>query len=135
MRSFIWAALLCVACDGGSSANDGDDPTEGTTPIAGLCDDIPQFDLEGFACEQIVSAFEQTVDAARACNQASDCHAESGQCDRFDSLCYYAVNSCVDSATVSSFATPWAPCQADDQCTCSGVPEVDCIDGECEVVD
>ena len=132
---------LLVGCGGGGDGASADVGTDGTptSPVdTALCDAIPQFELSGMTCDQIESAFSQTMSAARDCITSDDCKAVDGQCESFvDAACWYPVNPCVDSATVSSFASAWSGCPTQNL-GCSGCPpepEVQCLNNRCAFVE
>jgi hypothetical protein len=136
VRPALWLLLPLVGCGGDGSSDDaGTDAPDGTLPVTdtALCDGIPQFNLPGMGCDQIVSALFQTMDAARDCVTVDDCQAVSGQCTSFvDSTCWFPVNTCVDDGTVSQFAAEWSGCPTTNQgCSCGAPPELDCVSGKC----
>ena len=144
-----WTVVFAVACGGGGgdgvSDNVGTDGGGGGEVIEDLCASIPVFDLDGKSCDQVISAFHSTMDAAVDCNVDADCLIVSGTCETFtDAFCSYAINTCsvevegsmvTGQGIVSAFANRWAGCPRGHGC--QGCPSVTaaCIDNQCEIVE
>ncbi|MBX2800742.1 MAG: hypothetical protein KTR31_23880 [Myxococcales bacterium] len=151
-RMFVVIALL-VAC--GGETTDGPTTTDETEVEfdQSLCE-FPYFDLDGMNCDQIESAFTQTVGFAEDCNRSEDCQVISGNCESggFTAAgCWYAVNMCDQSppgypdvqpsygwVEVGRFQRAWRAGSCEQPNTgCSGCdarPDVDCIEGKCTLL-
>lgn len=138
-RTMLAILLLAVGCggDGDGTSDAVTDGGLGTQPehIDDLCASIPQFDLQGASCDQIVSGFQQTMAAAVDCNSIDDCQVVSGQCESFtDAACWYVINNAC-GVSVGDFAAPWialgSACDVGNGCLCEGQPEYACIDNRC----
>lgn len=137
MRAFGWMAIAVVtACGGGGTTEDTDGNT--TRPTGnndqGICDGLPEFDIEGMNCDQLTSAFTQVVDAYYECETKNDCQAVRVQCEHWGALgCYYPVNTCFqDMAAFNAEAGPCAETGGQAGiCKCGGAPDVDCVNGQC----
>lgn len=147
--------LGLIACGGNEDGGpDGTNGTEAEVPFdRDLCDEIPFYEVDGYACETIVAAMDLTMEAARACVVDSDCQLITGDCNAnpVTQRCWYPVNQCdspippwPDSAPGQGWAAfdrflsayngagcvyPSGGCGA-----CPPPPEVACIDEECTCV-
>jgi hypothetical protein len=137
MRSWWFAAGL-VACggDGGrsDSATGDDDDDDGTVPIE--CN-LPGFDIDVLSCDQLASAWRQTVDAGAACNQASECVVLRASCEQWYQIeCFHATNaSCVGPDQMAAYNSAGAGCTTGgDACICGPEPAVDCVNHVCTIV-
>ncbi|HHO50940.1 MAG TPA: hypothetical protein ENK18_08730 [Deltaproteobacteria bacterium] len=143
MRRMVLVWLLATGCGGDDPGKDGTDggTDGGTQPthIEDLCASIPEFDLQGASCDQIVSGFQQTMSAAVDCNSTDDCQVVSGQCETFtDAACWYVINNAC-GISVGDFASPWismgSACDVGHGCTgCGGQPDYECIDNRCTML-
>lgn len=130
--------LLLVSCSGDGKPADG---SWGTTleeePVVIDCEERPPYNLPTLDCAQLGNAFERTVDALNACNEASDCVLVRPQCETWNAVgCYYAANTCVTQQVVQEFNAEATGCsENNNSCTCDAPPEVDCINHTCVIID
>lgn len=144
MRAYVgwsWALSLAVGCGGskdvdpfGTGVGDDDD----AAPVTVSCD-IRTYNTDGMTCEQLGSAYENTMHDLDACNSDQDCRVEKAPCEHWnDVLCYYAVNFCIDEDTdvldaVADFGSKSANCgDTSDRCDCGAIPEVQCVNHVCD---
>ena len=130
-----WLPLLLVACSGGGTTDTTTDDTDDTDTTGGstwTCDP-PQYDLAGLTCEQLGTAWTNTVRAADYCDVKEDCTILRAQCEHWNQVdCWYATNlSCVDGTVIAQFNAAAANCGGDDVCSCGAMPEPDCINHAC----
>ncbi len=135
-----WMILVVIGAGCGGDDGTGGSATDGgggggTVPFdEDLCDEIPVYDLQSLACDQLLNAFATTMSEAGDCNVDGDCQALSGQCTQMLNECFYPVSSCVDGGTVSAFVAAYSGCQGDDMCDCASAAPVECVAGRCEFV-
>jgi hypothetical protein len=133
-----WApALVFAACGGGKDATDSGPAGDDDDTTATVSCDLPQFDLTTMSCDQLASAWRQTVEAGNGCVEASDCTVLRARCEQWYQVdCFYATNAtCVTAAELDAFQVEAAGCTTvGDSCTCAGEQPVDCVAGECVIV-
>lgn len=139
-----WPILcLLIACggDGGGGTDDDTDTDGGGTDLVTIdCSAIPQFDLEGADCDGILSAYDQTVARATACNTVDDCQALYPGCSEgMVGACDVIVNYCLTQGDIDAFIDAYAPgCNTDGRQDCpnSGTclpPSYSCVNNTCVI--
>ena len=131
-----WLGAALVACGGDGGSDTAGDDDDDDVPIVLECE-VPGFDLGSLSCDQLASAWRQTVDAGRACNEASECVVLRAACEHWYQVeCYHPTNaSCVGTDEMDAFNDAAANCAVGgDSCLCGAMPAVDCVDHECTIV-
>ncbi len=133
---------MVAATGEATQLTDGDkDETDGGTDV-GESDteepvecELPQYDLTTMSCEQLGTAWANTVDAGNYCQTADDCTALRAECEHWENTtCWHAVNkTCVHESHIAAFNSEAASCFG-QQCVCPGMPEVDCVAGRCQLL-
>ena len=134
MRQVVWM-VAAAACSGGGTTDSQtttDVPTEDTAPEPWTCDP-PNYDLASMTCEQLGTAWVNTVKAADHCDVKEDCTVLRAQCEHWNQVdCWYATNaSCVDGTVVNEFNAAASDCGGDDVCSCGAMPAADCLNHHC----
>ncbi|HHO52747.1 MAG TPA: hypothetical protein ENK18_18195 [Deltaproteobacteria bacterium] len=131
--------LLVLAACGGDDKDDPTPPDPGATDledtaIAGLCDGIRTYDLDGLGCDQLQSAYFQLLDDASACSGDGDCLSLDSRCAQLGGIgaCSMPANTCVDQAGLDAIVSRWSPCFSAVGCPYDCGPSTPaCVGGRC----
>ncbi|MEQ1502707.1 MAG: hypothetical protein ABMB14_10785 [Myxococcota bacterium] len=138
----VVAFAVAGGCGGDGGTGDDDDAAgdDDDAPIEINCDP-PLYNLDTMSCEQLGTAFGNTMSALADCNTDQDCRVVHPQCEHWNDVnCFYPANFCIDRTAnaqlINTFNSEAGACGDDsDVCDCTATPVAGCVDHRCVVAD